>query len=362
MISQLASLFREAFSFTARNLGWINLLRGITIIMVVYRHSTEGLKNAGLFTGNNLLQQFNDLMHSFRMPLFFVVAGILMNMSLSKRCLKDYLRQRVDLILYPYVIWATIQTSIQLVLPDNFTNAEKDWRSYLEILYAPRSIEQFWYLYALFNIMVIYSILKVRFRVKPLPHFVLSLAMLLIEKSCRLHNIDLYFVGDIFAHYIYFATGDIISGYVLNPANRNRLASKKTLMLIIPFFIILNYLYVKFPAMQLTSFSLLVAYSGIALTIVVSFMLENVNGVHFLKVIGANSLYIYLMHVIIMGANRVFMTKVFNIESVAFLTATNLLAGLILPVLIHNILVKNGVWWLFTPSKPKEIATPRLTN
>ena len=355
LLKRISEFLHSAFSVRERNLGWINLTRGMIIIMVVYRHSFEGIRNTGIdISAYHYLEVLNNMMYTFRMPLFFIISGILMSLSLSKHSLKEYICKRAEYILYPYVIWCVLQITLKLALPQ-YVNGETTPGSYLDILYNPREIEQFWYMYALFNIMAIYSILKVRFKLDTRIHMALALAFFMIAQYTFNHGIKMYFVNDIFGHYIFFAAGDLISSFILDPKNREKIASVKNLLIILPAFLVLHYYYLVNPDIITKPFILVITFSGIALAIIVSFLLEKTRGLQWLKVLGANSLYIYLMHVMIMAANRIFLLNVLKMESIPVVIFTNIIVGLFIPVLAYKILVRAGCWWLFSPNKPSDL-------
>lgn len=352
---RISEFLKNAFSVRERNLGWINLARGIIIIMVVYRHSFEGIRNSGIdISAYRYLEVLNNMMYTFRMPLFFIISGILMSLSLSKHGLGDYIRKRAEYILYPYVVWCVLQISLKLAVPQ-YVNGETSLRSYMDILYNPREIEQFWYLYALFNIMAVYSILKVKYKLDTRIHVALAMVFFLVAQYTFNHGIKLYFINDILGHYIFFAVGDLISSFILDPKNREKIASVKNLLIVLPVFLVLHYYYLANPDIITKPFMLVITFSGIAFAILVSFLLEKTKGLQWLKVLGANSLYIYLMHVMIMAANRIFMLNILQIESIPVVIFTNIIVGLFLPVLIYNILMKTGFWWLFSPNKPSDL-------
>jgi fucose 4-O-acetylase-like acetyltransferase len=325
--------------------------------MVVYRHSFEGIRNSGIdISAYEYLEVLNNMMYTFRMPLFFIISGILMSLSLKKNGLANYIRKRAEYILYPYVVWCFIQISLQMIMPQ-FVNDKTGWLSYLNILYNPREIEQFWYLFALFNIMAIYSIAKIKLKIQPVMHILIALVFFLIAQYTFNHGIKLYFVNDILGHYIFFAAGDLASGYVLDPKNREKLASYKTFLMILPVFLVLHYYYLVRPEVMTSPFILVITFSGIIMAISVSFLLEKTKGLQWIKILGANSLYIYLMHVMIMAANRIFMLKVLHIGSIPLVLFANMIIGLFIPILVHSILMRTGFWWLFSPNRPAETIT-----
>ena len=81
---------------------WIDYARGIAIILVLYRHVFEGIKNSGLpVLSYAALEHANILFFSFRMPLFFIVSGIFVAGSLFKRGLGKFVETKARTILYP---------------------------------------------------------------------------------------------------------------------------------------------------------------------------------------------------------------------------------------------------------------------
>lgn len=359
-IQQISTFLRNAFSVRERNLAWINLARGIVIIMVVYRHSFEGIRNSGIdLSSYRYLEVLNNMMYTFRMPLFFVISGILMNLTLKKSGLGDYITKRAQYILYPYLVWTVIQVSLQLLLPQ-FVNSKTSFWSYLYILYNPREIEQFWYLHTLFFIMLIYAIMKVRFKVSPVVQFSAGIIFFYLELYFQRNNIHLYFVNDILGHYIFFASGDLFSSFLLNKENRDKMASPKLFLASLPVFLLLHIYYMLGDNVASKPIILLIIFSGILFSLSVSFMFEKKEGLQWLKVLGANSLYIYLMHVMVMAASRVVLIRFFHLDSVLFILFFNIFLGLVLPILLYNLLNRMGFWWLFTPTKegrPKDTKT-----
>jgi fucose 4-O-acetylase-like acetyltransferase len=358
-IQQISTFLKNAFSVRERNLAWINLARGIVIIMVVYRHSFEGIRNSGInISSYHYLEVLNNMMYTFRMPLFFVISGILMNLSFKKSGLRDYLIKRAQFILYPYLVWSFIQVSLQLLFP-HFVNAKTSFSSYLDILFDPREIQQFWYLHTLFFIMVIYSIMKFRFRISPIIQFLAGILFFYLALYLQKKSIHLYFLNDILGHYLFFATGDLLSSFLLNKNNRDKMASPKLFFASLPVFILLHIYYMLGNNVAEKPIILLIIFSGIVFSLSVSFMFEQNEALQWLKVLGANSLYIYLMHVMVMAASRVMLIRLFHIDSVLFILFFNIFLGLVVPILLYNLFNRMGFWWLFTPTKQGRPKDPK---
>ncbi|MEJ7914431.1 MAG: acyltransferase, partial [Chitinophagaceae bacterium] len=131
-----------------RRMTWVDYLRGIAIILVVYHHVRVGIERSHIIIPEVLVNA-NMIFYSFRMPLFFVLSGIFINRSLSNKSTKQLSWIKFENLLYPYLLWSFIQVSLQIAL-SNFTNSDRDLTDYTYIFYQPRRLDQFWYLTALF--------------------------------------------------------------------------------------------------------------------------------------------------------------------------------------------------------------------
>src|SRR5215831_11320964 len=139
-------------------LYWVDYLKGIAIILVVYRHSLLGIQSSGIIAPA-YLENANMIFYSFRMPLFFMLSGIFISRSLAKRSVKEFIASKFETLLYPYFVWVFIQVTLQIIL-SGFTNSNRGLIDYTYIVYQPRNLDQFWYLPALFNATVIYVLIK----------------------------------------------------------------------------------------------------------------------------------------------------------------------------------------------------------
>jgi fucose 4-O-acetylase-like acetyltransferase len=152
----LKNFFFNAEGATRSRMPWVDYTKGIAIILVIYRHVWFGLTRDHLDTLHYLyLKHANDIVYSFRMPLFFVLSGIFISKSLAKRTKKQLVINKFDTLLYPYLIWAVIQVSLQIVFT-KFTNSHRSLMDYLYIIIQPRNIDQLWYLISLFDVTLLY--------------------------------------------------------------------------------------------------------------------------------------------------------------------------------------------------------------
>ena len=80
MKALLARLFNTSI-LTKSRYPWVDYLRGIAIMLVVYRHVLIGIQRSNLSVPQ-VLEDANMLFFSFRMPLFFILSGIFISGSI----------------------------------------------------------------------------------------------------------------------------------------------------------------------------------------------------------------------------------------------------------------------------------------
>ncbi|MFE7228682.1 acyltransferase family protein [Nocardioides sp. NPDC057577] len=93
--------------------GWIDSARGLAIILVVLFHAVINLDLVGLAGPWSRLAYPLD---TFRMPLFFFLAGLLAP-SLLARPLRQVLRTRCLTLIYLYVLWCLLLVAFRALLP-----------------------------------------------------------------------------------------------------------------------------------------------------------------------------------------------------------------------------------------------------
>ena len=84
----------------AGRLPWVDVGKGIGILLVVYGHATGGLISARLLSGDGLAAASFYAIYTFHMPLFFFLSGLFV----PKRIARDRLGFAVNLlktIVYP---------------------------------------------------------------------------------------------------------------------------------------------------------------------------------------------------------------------------------------------------------------------
>ncbi|PWT97808.1 MAG: hypothetical protein C5B52_13260 [Bacteroidetes bacterium] len=360
----LKTVFKNILDGGKNRLAWIDYARGIAIILVLYRHVFEGIKQAGINVTRWMgLEHANIVFFSFRMPLFFIVSGVFMGGSLSKRGIGGFILNKAKLILYPYVLWASLQITLQLVF-SKYVNGDRKVSDYLYILYAPREIEQFWYLYALFNVTILYALVKVKLNLKPIYQFILGAVMYYLSTWLVRHKIETYFIYDILHYYVFFAVGELIADSIRKKETIAILSSWKTVLILLPFFCVSQYYFLtanlnsglarySFVEENQPTIYALIALTGCTFVVCVCHILQRLEIGKWLRVVGYHSLYIYVSHVIIIAATRVFLSRALGINYVPLLLILGIISGLFFTILFYQLAMKMGFWWLYSLEKPK---------
>jgi fucose 4-O-acetylase-like acetyltransferase len=348
--------FSKAFNtriLEKSRMQWVDYLKGIAIMLVVYRHVLIGIQRSGLIVPAWLVNA-NMIFYSFRMPLFFILSGIFIGGSLAKRTLSKLLLIKFDNLLYPYFIWAFIQITLQIVLV-HYTNSDRGLKDYFYILYQPREIDQFWYLPALFNTTMLYLLVKTK--LKPPAWLQLILGLALYFTFPHVQRISM--LSDWMEFYFFFALGDTIAAFFFRESSQRFLTSPWPFLAMTPVFIMAQLFYLSRPEEYYKNnpvgqiFFMLIALTGCFTMLLLSFRLQSWKALPFLRVLGFHSLYIYVMHVIVAAFVRVILTKYAGIHQPVVLLGMGITFGVTLPVIFYNLVIKDGPgWFLMSYKKP----------
>ncbi|WPU95688.1 acyltransferase [Mucilaginibacter sabulilitoris] len=362
---QNIDLFNCKFILRDKRFLWLDYDKGISIILVAYGHCFFMLLDHGInMSAYPYFNYIGTFLYGFRMPLFFIVSGILISNSLRKRGLQAYLLNRVNNILFPLMMWGGIQISLALISA-RYTNADITPASYLNLIINPRQTGHFWYLNALFFIGVIYSLLKTKLKLTSAIQLLIGLVFFSIAGYINIHDLQAGLLTDICQFYLFFAMGDTISNIFLNERFVKRYTSWKVFLPLLALFIIIQYKFtelnlhggkdgINFVEHKLPWFYLFEALIGCSLSVSLSFLLQKYKVLSFLRVIGYHSLYIYCMQIIVMNIMRIIFISILKIANVPLLFALIWTSGIVIPMLFYNIALKLNAWWLFTLHKPQD--------
>jgi fucose 4-O-acetylase-like acetyltransferase len=357
--------FYKAFNWSVLKTGrwqWIDYLRGIVILLVAFRHSLLGIEH------NNIvvpawLDNANTITSSFRMPLFFVLSGIFIKGSMAKRTLGQIIETKFENLIYPYLVWASIQITMQIVLAGS-SNTHRTIFDYVYILYQPRNVDQFWYLPALFNASIVYMVLESKLKPAKWVHVVLGVVLYFVSHYFQ----QISMLSDWMRCYIFFALGAVISDFFFKESSQRFLKSPWPLLMILPVFVLAEMFFVsKDESFFLNDNDLvgrieylIIALIGCLSMFIVAFRLQSWNILRFLRVIGYHSMYIYVMHVMVAAAMRALLMKVFHITDPIILLVFIIFFAVTIPIIFYNLLINDNIlWFLFSYRRKKVAKVPR---
>jgi len=326
---------------------WVDYAKGLGILLVVYGHVSRGVYNAGIKVDTELFRLVDSIIYSFHMPLFFFLSGLFFLPSLQKYGSTGLIADKVDSVLYPYILWSLLQGFVEVLL-SGYTTSSTTTGEVLSLFWQPRA--QFWFLYVLFAIFVLMAMLSREH--KPLPAWALPLAALAAWFLQMF--VQLPFPLDFIASYlIFFILGtqalhwkDVIKTYALMAT---LCAGAIFAVLEYLFHIQLHLLYTDKSALNLA-----LAIAGITLVCSAAMLLArwNQGWVTWLAILGYCSMPVYLMHILTGSGIRIVLSKLLQIHSAAPHLIIGSLAGLLIPVAVFQLSKKTGLQslrYLFTP-------------
>ncbi|WP_448951919.1 acyltransferase family protein [Labrys neptuniae] len=307
---------------TQERLAIFDIVKGIGIILVVYGHCLRGLTSADIVPASSWIQITDYVIYTFHMPVFFFVSGIFMQASMNKGG-PAFWRSRFLVLVYPYFLWSLLQGSAQVVLAGSgATNGSLRADRLLYLLWDP--ISPFWFLHALFFATVLaYGTRSIR------PEILLAGAFVafLLGYFC-LPSV----MADITYGALYVFLGIFVQsrGWL---SGLTRAGSGLTI-LVLAFAVIVALGYrlqvpdrLLFPAAAL---AIIILLKG---STVIEARLPELASL--LASIGRASMSIYVMHILVLGAARVLMLRVFNISHPLLLLPISTMLAVFTPLLVQ---------------------------
>ncbi|EFE94128.1 acyltransferase family protein [Serratia odorifera] len=313
--------------------AWVDYAKGIGIILVVFGHVNRGLYSAGIQFSDASYQLLDSVIYSFHMPLFFFLSGLFFAPSLNRKGKTRFIISKIDTIVYPYIIWSLLQGSIEVVL-SRYTNNPSSFSDVLMLFTHPRA--QFWFLYALFVIFVVATLLykKDKFHLILPVMIVISAALYIYQNS----------LGN-FAHFdyitrfmIFFLLGALAIRYASAIANVGMGVAGLALVA----FVVLEWLFHGYLGLNYTDtgiMSLLLAIVAIAFIVCLSVLLAR-RDLAWLRKLGELSMVIYLMHILAGSGLRIALSKGLHVDNWAIHVIAGTLFGLIAPVIAYYVITR----------------------
>ena len=277
-------------------LDWVDVAKGICIILVVMMHSTLGVEKA--IGAETAVHAFIEWARPFRMPDFFLISGLFLAARID-RPWRAYLDTKVVHFAYFYVLWVNIQFSMKA--PGMAQEAGLDGVAAQYLMSYVQPFGTLWFIY----LLAIFFVATKLLRSVPAPIVLAGAALLHV-----LAPHTGWLVIDEFAdRFVFFYTGFAAAPLVL--ALAARIWGYPTLLLLpaLVSWAWLNWLAVD-SGIALTAWSdLPFAYAGVVAVVAFSVLLARSGWGIALTYCGRNSIVIYLAFAVFMGPTRVLLLK-----------------------------------------------------
>ncbi len=133
----------------------IDTLRGIACILLVFFHTVGSTPTEGLrVPEGNWLQQFNEILVYFRMPLFSFISGYVYAFRPYQGNASGFVKGKVRRLLVPVLTVGTFYALVQYLTPGANAAVENWWLLHI------RPVGHFWFLEALFLIFLVVILLE----------------------------------------------------------------------------------------------------------------------------------------------------------------------------------------------------------
>ena len=171
-------------------LEWLDVAKGLAIILVVLGHSAQYYLYPDYYQSSVMWR----IIYSFHMPLFFILSGYAAGLSKSTVFSKTNLFKKIMRLLVPYFCWKLVAIPVLLLFKG------WSWNLVVDTIYTP-SAGGLWYLWALFFIWLIHSqmfraLQKIELRVLSLilVYVLLMIVSRRVEGHFGLYEISRYFI------------------------------------------------------------------------------------------------------------------------------------------------------------------------
>ena len=323
--------------------AWVDYAKAIGILLVVYGHAARGVYNAGIPMDTVLYERVDSIIYSFHMPLFFFLSGLFFLHSLGRRGPLALTLNKIDTIIYPYILWSLIQGLTEVGLA-GYTTGHATLSEVLS-LWDPRV--QFWFLYALFLVMLT-AIIVYRTAAWPLLLVVLAAAVVAYVYQNRIPS---FLHSDyVVKNFVFFALGAWFS------AVRDRVSRHPgpwAAVGVIAFVAVQYVFHVELGLVYADKgvASLLVAIVSILAVTSVSMLLARAPAPWVLALGGA-SMAIYLMHILAGSGARIILGRLLGIQDAGIHLLVGCVTGVLLPILVLRLSGRLGIRGLFdAPSR-----------
>jgi uncharacterized membrane protein YcfT len=315
--------------------AWVDYAKGFCIVMVVTMHSTLGVEKAA--DGVGWMHALVDFATPFRMPDFFMVAGLFLARTID-RDWRDYLDRKVVHFGYFYILWLVIQFAFKA--PDLAADggAAGVAGEFLRALVEPFGTMWFIYLLPIFFVTVK---LARQFRIPPWLVWLAGAALQILPVHTGSTVIDEFAL-----RFVYFCSGYIFAPKIFALAGwamRNVRAAGALLLA----WALANGAAVALGISALPFVGLALGFAGATAVVTFAALLSRSDIAAPLRYCGQHSIVIYLAFFLPMAVTRILLLRQHWITDLGTISVLVTLAGVVLPLLLERAVRDTPARFLF---------------
>ena len=287
--------------------SWIDVCKGIAIILVVIGHVKTSYINSDLLNNAYVFNSIGTIIYSFHMPLFFLISGYLFSCSSKKKCSFDIFKICISYGI-PYIAFSVVLWFSKIIF-SNLVNDTFSVTDLLKILIFPLSY--LWFLYALLIIEIAQTIVS-KVSKSAASKFIIVIALFILRFVLIIFISDnsyIYDLGIVYAgkYYIYFVLGEYCISFLVLYLNK---LSILRFSLFITFVCFALYCFLILRCLNhILSNPIISFVLAIIGSILMLFISRKINKCKLLELIGKNTMPIYLFHGFIISACRIILQK-----------------------------------------------------
>lgn len=307
---------------------WVDVAKGVCIVLVVMMHSTLGVGLA--MDGEGFMHHVVAFSKPFRMPDFFLISGLFLALVVD-RPWRAYLDRKVVHFAYFYVLWLLIQGAFKwpgLALEDGPVAVAE--------AFAIAFVEPFGTLWFIYLLPIFFVFAKLVKDVHPL----LVLAFAAALETARVKTG--WTVPDEFcARLFYVMLGWHAARYVFAAADAAR-GHAALAVAGLALWALANGAAVAYGWSEQPGVSLLLGTAGALAIVSASALLTGVKAGEPLRYVGKRSLAVYLAFFLPMAATRVLLVKTGVISDVGLVSLIVTIAGVVGPLVLYWLVMRTG--------------------
>ena len=305
----------------------LDIAKGAAIVLVVYGHAFRGLDVAGLVAASSPLHLVDYIIYTFHMPLFFFASGLFFTRSIERGPRRFWLRQLMTIV-YPYFLWSLLIGSVEAMLAHtDATNGSFAWDRLAEILWNP--ISPFWFLYALFLALGLAALTR--------PWPIEAIVLLALPVFIVSYGFLPFMVQSTAYAFLYVSAGIWASRLDLPRLLPGSAGAALVLSVLFGGAAVASW-FAGVPERLPIAATVL----GIAAVLSAGKAIEGSAAGRVLALVGKCSIGIYVMHLLAIGAVRLFMIRIAGIEDVPTLLVAETAFGVVLPMVFQLAVIRLG--------------------